>query len=274
MPRWSTQEQECIDILKSRLSNELAASPQYPEIVGERKMVRFLRGHNFDIEKVYNMMVNFFKWRIDNNVNDIRTNIVERGFDHPSKFPKGDVILSLIPQLIIVPNAFDKLGSPLCVEQYNFVPSEVFKYITIDDYILFVMYSLEYRSLVIEQLSEHREQAFLAGLSESERVELKTDPNSKPYGVIVNTCVVRDLSKCFYSASLLCLVDWTVFVGVSLQYILFCINMYLQALMLIAACILHLYTDGVGFAHLGPQGQDIIKAVITVASDNYPGSCF
>lgn len=28
---------------------------------------------------------------------------------------------------------------------------------------------------------------------------------------------------------------------------------------------------GVGFTHLGAQGQDIIKAVITVASDNYPG---
>lgn len=204
MPRWTQQEQECVDILKSRLKDELAASPQYPEVVGERKMVRFLRGHNFDVEKVYKMMVDFFKWRIDNNVNEIRTNIVERGFDHPLKFPKGEVILSLIPQLIIVPDALDKLGSPICVEQYNFTPSDVFKHINIDDYIHFVLYSLEYRSLVLEQMSEHRERTFLKGLSQEERVKLETDMSSKPYGVIVNTCVVRDLSKCSCSSMLMC----------------------------------------------------------------------
>ena len=160
-------------------------------------MIRFLRGHNFDIDKVSNLMTNFFKWRIDNKVDEIRTNIVERGMDHPLKFPKGELILSLIPQLILVPNAQDKLGSPICVEQYNFTPSEVFKYITIDDYILFVLYSLEFKSLIVEALSEQREQAFLNSLTKAERTELESNPNSKPYGVIVNICVVRDLSKFF-----------------------------------------------------------------------------
>eukprot|EP01032_Pedospumella_encystans_P009881 gene9881-11596_t len=221
MPRWTPQEQECIATLKSRLKEQLEASPQFPEIVGERKMIRFLRGHNFDTDKVSNLMANFFKWRIDNKVDQIRTNIVERGMDHPLKFPKGELILSLIPQLILVPNAQDKLGCPICVEQYNFTPSEVFKYITIDDYILFVLYSLEFKSLIVEALSEQREQKFLHSLTKAERTELDTNPNSKPYGVIVNICVVRDL-------------------------------------------------NGVGFAHLSAQGQEIIKAVIAVASDNYP----
>uniref|UniRef100_A0A7S3M0V6 CRAL-TRIO domain-containing protein n=1 Tax=Spumella elongata TaxID=89044 RepID=A0A7S3M0V6_9STRA len=221
MPRWTPQEQECIATLKNRLKEQLEASPQFPEIVGERKMIRFLRGHNFDIDKVSNLMANFFKWRMDNKVDEIRTNIVERGMDHPLKFPKGELILSLIPQLILVPNAQDKLGCPICVEQYNFTPSEVFKYITIDDYILFVLYSLEFKSLIVEALSEQRELAFLNSLTKAERTELETNPNSKPYGVIVNICVVRDL-------------------------------------------------NGVGFAHLSAQGQEIIKAVIAVASDNYP----
>jgi len=196
MPRWTLQERECIGILKTSMKEQLDASPQFPEIVGERKMIRFLRGHNFDIEKVTTLMANFLKWRIDNKVDEIRTNIVERGMDHPLKFPKGELILSLIPQLILVPHAQDKLGSPICVEQYNFTPSEVFKYITIEDYILFVLYSLEFKSLIVEALSEQREQAFLHSLTSAERKELEINPHSKPYGVIVNICVVRDLSKC------------------------------------------------------------------------------
>ena len=50
---------------------------------------RFLRGHNQDVDKVCMMMNKFLKWRVDNNVDEIRKNIVEGGFDHPSKLPKG-----------------------------------------------------------------------------------------------------------------------------------------------------------------------------------------
>lgn len=196
MPRWTVQEHQCISIMKDRLKDQLTASPQYPEVIGERKMIRFLRGHGHDVEKVTTMMSNFLKWRQENKINEIRTNIVECGFDHPLKFPKGETILSLVPQHVILPNAQDNAGSPICVEQYDFVPSEVFKHINIDDYILFVTYSLEYRSLIVEQLSEQREKAFLAGLSPEQLAKLE-DPDSPPYGVIVNTCVIRDLGKSF-----------------------------------------------------------------------------
>lgn len=201
MTRWTTEEHRLLDILKERLKEELAASPQFPEVVGERKLVRFLRGHNHDLEKVYGMMKDFLQWRKDNHINDIRTNIVQNGYDHPLRFPKGEIILKLIPQLVVLPEALDKTGSPICVEQYNFVPAEVFKFITIEDYIEFVKYSLEYRSLVVEQLSEHREQAFLATLTPAEREALEKQQKNPgegmlPYGVLVNTCVIRDLGMC------------------------------------------------------------------------------
>jgi hypothetical protein len=198
MPRWSALEQQGIETVRSRLKQQLSESPQYPEVVGDRKIVRFLRGHNHDVDKVTTMMSNFLKWRVDSNVNEIRKNIVENGCDHPLKFPKGELILSLIPQLVLVPDAMDNTGSPICVEQYNFVPSEVFKHINLDDYILFVTYGLEFKSLIVEQLSEEREQAFLAALTAEERAEHeKNDTKSQfpPYGVLVNICVVRDLSK-------------------------------------------------------------------------------
>lgn len=194
MTRWTAEEHRLLAVLKDRLKEELAASPQYPEVVGERKLVRFLRGHNHDVDKVYGLIKTFLQWRIDNNVNEIRTNIVQNGCDHPLRFPKGDIILKHIPQHIVLPEAMDKFGCPICVEQYNFTPSEVFKHISIEDYIQFVMYSLEYRSLIVEQLSEERERAFLSKLTLEEREELEK-PESKPYGVLVNICVIRDLGE-------------------------------------------------------------------------------
>lgn len=223
MPRWSKQEQAHIDTVRHRLSAQLQESPAYPEVVGDRKIVRFLRGHDYAVDKVCNLMSNFLKWRKDKNVDEIRRNIVEGGMDHPVKFPKGDVIVGLVPQLVIAPDALDVCKAPICVEQYNFVPSEVFKHITLDDYIVFVTYSLEYKSIIVEQMSEHREAAYLANLSDTDREDILNNPASKlpPYGVLVNTCVIRDLA-------------------------------------------------GVGWAHLGSQGQDVIKTVVTLASDNYP----
>jgi hypothetical protein len=96
MPRWSKEEQRHITTVRERLKDLIEASPQYPEVVGDRKIVRFLRGHSYDVDKVCLMMANFLRWRKEKSVNDIRTNVVENGCDHPLKFPKGELILSLV----------------------------------------------------------------------------------------------------------------------------------------------------------------------------------
>lgn len=196
MPRWSTLEIANIEIVRKHCAHLIASCPAYPEVVGDRKIVRFLRGHNQDVEKVCLMMEKFLKWRADNSVDEVRANIVENGCDHPLRFPKGELILKLIPQLVILPHATDKLGCPICVEQYNFIPAEVFQQITMEEYILFVIYSLEYKSLIIEQLSEQREREYLDSLSDDERANIDSiNSTMPPYGVLANICVIRDLCK-------------------------------------------------------------------------------
>ena len=119
--------------------------------------------------------------------------------------------------------------------------------VSIPQYIRFVIHSLEYKTLVIEQLSEVRERAALAihhknqaerqaerqgqmegKEDEGEEREVEgegVDESACPYGVLLYTCVIRDLA-------------------------------------------------GVGFEHVGAKGQEIIQAVIGVASANYPGYSF
>ena len=218
--RWTLEEQNLLQEVRARLRHKLDDRPQFPEVVGDRKLIRFIRGHGHQLEKVCEMVENFLDWRTRNNVDHIRDQIVKNGINHWTKFPKGDLITRLIPSVIIAADALDKRGSPICIDQYNFSPSSVLEQITLEDYMLYTIYGLEYRSLILEQLSHEREEALLR-----ERVAARSAgrfvDDSEPYGVIVQTCVIRDLG-------------------------------------------------GIGFDHMGSQGQAILKPVIAVASDNYP----
>eukprot|EP01031_Cornospumella_fuschlensis_P036109 gene36109-43787_t len=184
MPRWSAKETELISIVRERLRPHFAESAPYPEVTGDRKIVRFLRGHEYNVDKVCDLFVKFLKWRKDNKVDEIRDNIVMHGCNHPSKFPKGALINTLIPQIVLDHQVQDNQGCPLCVETYSFSPTEVMEQISIEDYVLYMMYTLEYRSIVLEQISENRER---------ERRQRQGDDGEEPYGYIQYTCVIRDL---------------------------------------------------------------------------------
>lgn len=222
MPRWPASEREQLAEVRERLKGPFSESPPYPEVVGDRKILRFLRGHGHNVDKVVELMGKFLRWRKEFKVDEMRRNIVEGGLDHPSKFPHGEVILRLIPQLVIAPLAFSRNGCPICVDQYKFKPDEVLRQVSLSEYLVFATYCLEFRSLVLEQLSEKREREKLASMTPEER-EHEMDPfgGSKPYGVIVSTLVIRDVGA-------------------------------------------------VGLDHCSEVGRNIIKAVVTLASDNYP----
>lgn len=194
MPRWSLNEQRHIAEVRESLKEALASCPQYPEVVGDRKILRFLRGHGNNVAVAVQFYGNFLKWRKENNVDAMRENIIN-GMDHPVLFPFGDVILGLIPSLVISHDSFDRTGSPICVDQYKFKPAEVLEKIGLERYLTWTTYCLEYRSMVIEQLSEKAERDFLEGLS-PEELKAEKDPmgDRPPHGVIKGTLVIRDIS--------------------------------------------------------------------------------
>ena len=68
--------------------------------------------------------------------------------------------------------------------------------ITVEDYVLFTTYCLEYRAMVVEQLSEQRERKKLEDLKDRyDKGEISDNEleNLPPYGVICQTLVIRDL---------------------------------------------------------------------------------
>jgi hypothetical protein len=75
--------------MRAVLGEQLTNRPQYPEVVGDGKILRFLRGHDMDVEKASAMMSKFLTWRKENGIDTIRDNIVNGGMSRPNLFPKG-----------------------------------------------------------------------------------------------------------------------------------------------------------------------------------------
>lgn len=78
--------------MRSKLGTAITNRPQFPDVVGDRKLLRFLKGHGNDVDKAVEMALNFFKWRDTNGVDEIREKIIYGGLDHPLKFPNGEKV--------------------------------------------------------------------------------------------------------------------------------------------------------------------------------------
>jgi hypothetical protein len=166
--------------------------------VGDRKILRFLRGHNnLDIEKVSHMITKFLDWRKEHKVDEIRQNILLGGLDSPSKFPYSELVLELQPQCVMCPYAQNKEKSPIYVEKFSFSPTKMLKHMTTTQFFEFFTYCLEYRSLILEQFSEERDNEYINSLKTEEEKNIalsdKDVPGHEPYGTLVGLCIIRDL---------------------------------------------------------------------------------
>lgn len=123
----------------------------------------------------------------------IRHEILSGGCNHPSCFPNGEKILRLIPQIVIDHDIRDAFGCPIVFEQYDFRPTEVLGQISLEEYVKFITYCLEYRSLILEQLSEEEERKKHKILTERQDAgeDLSTEA---PYGTLCYVCIIRDLN--------------------------------------------------------------------------------
>ena len=159
--QWSEKDREGLKEIRRVLDKELKEHPPFPEVVGDRRLLRFLRGKKHDAVKAIDMIKKHLVWREKNKVNAIRQQIVFGGLNSPFLFPNGKKILDIQEQIVVTPLALDRKGQPLCFEAFDFDPKKVLKHNNIEDYLVFLIYCLEYRSIVMDQMSDEKEQEYL-----------------------------------------------------------------------------------------------------------------
>jgi len=188
MRKWSIDEVEKLSLMRDALKADLNRRRQLPDVVGDRRLLRFLRGHNYNVDKAVLMFRKFLNWRDANDVDSIRDDILYNGIKSPFDFPSGKKIVDLVPQIVIAHDVYDYGGHCIGLEQYCFDPTTVLSNITKDEYIKFLMYMLEYKSLVLDQLSDEREKKTLA--------KYKGNPpdTQKGYGEMLCCTIIRDFN--------------------------------------------------------------------------------
>lgn len=80
------------------------------------------------------------------------------------------------------------------METFDFSPKELFESVKLEDYLTFLTYTLEYRALMLEQVSHEREQQYLAE-------HPNPDDRIDGYGVVAMDYTIRDLKGIFFCTS-------------------------------------------------------------------------
>lgn len=99
----------------------------------------------------------------------------------------GEEIIRLSPQIICCGDATDVHGNPIALELYGFSPTALAAAVPMEDYKRFVVYSLQYKSIIIEQLSELKERNYLLSCGGN------PPPSEHGYGVILQCTIIRCL---------------------------------------------------------------------------------
>ncbi|CAN0106692.1 unnamed protein product, partial [Ectocarpus fasciculatus] len=162
--RWTKFEEGLLGEMKAELQDDLRAAPPFPEVVGTRRMLRFLRGHGHDATKAAAMMRRMLQWRKDNAVDDIREDIMQNKKFDPSLFPDGEMITKLFPLLVASPLCVDMDGAPISYESYEFSPRQVTAHANGDlgFFIKFHIYCQEFKQICLDSLSDAKEMENLA----------------------------------------------------------------------------------------------------------------
>ena len=183
--RWPAKEREALVEMRLRCKDALAQQAPFPEVVGDRRLLRFLRGRGGNINEATEQYLGHLKWRQEYGVDQIRQNIVYGGCNDAKKFPNGEKLLRLAPQIIVAP-VKDKNGFPIVTEQYNFSPKRLFQESSLNEYLLFLIYALEFRTIVMEHMAFEEDLLYL-------RAHPDPSDRREGWGSFVRNCTIRDL---------------------------------------------------------------------------------
>jgi hypothetical protein len=167
--RWTADELDLLESVRETLKEKFLRSAPYPEVVGDRKLIRFIRGHNHALPKIIEMVEKFLDWRFENGVDEIRKDIVENKLT-PEKFPGGEVVFKHVDIMVVsAPDPEDEHFMDLLpVSGEPYMSPAVFAEIDVEAYIQFRIYCLEYVAMTLEHLSEKKEARILGALKKGE----------------------------------------------------------------------------------------------------------
>eukprot|EP00947_MAST-08B_sp_MAST-8B-sp1_P001292 g1292.t1 len=138
--------------IRAAAAEDLAGVQPFPEVVGDRRILRFLRGHKFVMATAIEYYTNMLKWRKEHGIDEIRTALVEKAMG-PDDFPFAAKIGAVVP--VIVRYGHDKEGRPIHIFRPGAISvKKLMATITEEEYRAFHIHSMEYTQLHLDALAE------------------------------------------------------------------------------------------------------------------------
>jgi len=142
MNRWSIKDTNSLKELREKLGDIIINRPQYPDVIGDRKFIRFLRRNAYDIDKTVIAITNFLQWRDDHNIDSYRHHILYGQLDSKIDSQVDSNIVSKLDSRVdstivsnidsLVDSKIDnKIDSP--IDSYNYLTSDnTYTHLTIE----------------------------------------------------------------------------------------------------------------------------------------------
>jgi hypothetical protein len=141
-----------ISELRERCAEDLAQAAPFPEVVGNLRILRFLRGHKFNVEVASDMYRNMLRWRKRHGVDAVRQQIVQGGL-RPSDYPGYERFVRFYPSAVDV--CRDKKGRPVAIERVGAIqPKKMLSCFSLAEWLRFHIFCCEFTSLMLQRLSE------------------------------------------------------------------------------------------------------------------------
>jgi hypothetical protein len=148
-------EQHKLDALKELkqvLKHELETTPsQYPEVIGDVRLLRFLKGFQYNVQEVAEVIRTSLQWRVENKVDEIRNHIVD-----------GNLSIEDIPNWAVLSQYWrlqmfrsqDREGNPIVYDPLGSLKvHDLLDQVSKEDILLTFTYLMEYRMLLLDRMS-------------------------------------------------------------------------------------------------------------------------
>eukprot|EP00920_Eleutheroschizon_duboscqi_P026122 GHVT01064611.1.p1 GENE.GHVT01064611.1~~GHVT01064611.1.p1 ORF type:complete len:475 (+),score=105.42 GHVT01064611.1:110-1534(+) len=140
-------------------------APDFPELVGPFRLIRFLIGHQFDLEAAADAYRNHLKWRNENGIDQNMRDFIQSEMltsMAPEKAPHHEKVSRHFPVNMLLrldDNSVleDKEGNIIGVERPGLLDEKRLQgALTEEEFLLWHCYQLEFRSMLLDRRSRER----------------------------------------------------------------------------------------------------------------------
>lgn len=142
--------------MRQRLAERIAAVPQYPEVVGDVKLLRTLRATDNNVDVACKKYLEMLDWRAANDIDRIRDDIVENNLTTVS-LPNYEKLVQYIP-FVNMYECSDLNGNVICYERTGYADAiGLMKNVSTEEFDEFYRYEMEYRQIQLDQKSREQQ---------------------------------------------------------------------------------------------------------------------